>query len=244
VLQPARPPFFLASGGLVGLGCEGNGWFSARLCRLGPFRCRVSCPGGACKVEAARLLWNKVLQALLHLVVSCSGGGGGPVGLVGGGSEDLVGASVRGGPCTGVFRRPVMAAASSASGLLRFWQAAEVRGSWVQDVEKAAGLVEARRLDRARLPRGGGRCRRRSACIQGRRSLGRGPDRWAFSGSFCSSARTGVYFVCEDGRLLRSTSKPACDEASFGLKMGGDGRSRCSSATTTTTSGVFCLCWV
>ena len=193
MLQPARPPFFLASGGLVGHGCEGNGWFSARLCRLGPFRCRVSCPGSACKVEAARLLWNKVLQALLHLVVSCSGGGGGPVGLVGGGSEDLVGASVRGGPCTGVFRRPVMAAASSASGLLRFWQAAEVRGSWVQDVEKAAGLVEARRLGRARLPRGGGRRRRRSACIQGRRSLGRGPDRWAFSGSFCSSARTGVY---------------------------------------------------
>jgi len=59
-------------------------------------------------------------------------------------------------------------------------------------VEEAAGFVEARRLDRARLPRGGGR-RRRRACIQGRRSLGRGPDRWAFSDSFCSSARTGVY---------------------------------------------------
>ena len=55
VLQPARPPFFLVSGGLVGLGCEGNGWFSTWLCRLGPSRCRIWCPGGACKVEAARL---------------------------------------------------------------------------------------------------------------------------------------------------------------------------------------------
>ena len=102
VLQPARPPFLLASDGLVGLGCEGNLWFSARLCRLGPSRCRVWCPGGACKVEAARPQWNKVLQALFHLVVTCSGVGDKPVGWELFRSGDRVGASDLDGSCTGV----------------------------------------------------------------------------------------------------------------------------------------------
>ena len=102
VLQPARPPFLLASDGLVGLGCEGNVWFSARLCRLGPSRCRVWCPGGACKVEAARPQWNKVLQALFHLVVTCSGVGDKPVGWELFRSGDRVGASDLDDSCTGV----------------------------------------------------------------------------------------------------------------------------------------------
>ena len=102
VLQPARPPFLLASDGLVGLGCEGNVWFSARLCRLGPSRCRVWCPGGACKVEAAQPQWNKVLQALFHLVVTCSGVGDKPVGWELFRSGDRVGASDLDGSCTGV----------------------------------------------------------------------------------------------------------------------------------------------
>jgi hypothetical protein len=92
VLQPVRPPFFLTSDGLVGLGWEGNVWFSARLCGLGPSRCRVWCPGGACKVETARLQWNKVIQTLFHLAITSSGVGGGPMGWEFFGSGDRVGA--------------------------------------------------------------------------------------------------------------------------------------------------------
>ena len=84
------------------------------------------------------------------------------MGSVGGGSEDLDGASVRAGPCTGVFRRPVMAAASLASGLLHFRQVVEVRGFWFQDVEDIAGAVVDWWMDRVRTSRSDIRQRRRT----------------------------------------------------------------------------------
>jgi hypothetical protein len=90
VLSPARPPLLFASGGNVGLGWEGNGWFSAQRCSLRPSRVRVWCPSGACKVEAVPSQWNKVLRPFLHFVVTRSGAGDGLVGLVLAGSGDLV----------------------------------------------------------------------------------------------------------------------------------------------------------
>jgi hypothetical protein len=114
VLLPARPPFFLASVGLVGLGGEGNGWIFARLCRLGPFRSRVWCPGGARKVEAACLQWNNILQALFHLAVTCSGVGGELVRWESFGSRDRVGASDLDGSCLGV-PAPYLLSAEMAS---------------------------------------------------------------------------------------------------------------------------------
>jgi len=61
-----------------------------------------------------------------------------------------------------------------------------------EGTQDAAGGVEARRMDGARFPYGGGR-RRQRACIHGRWSLGRGPDRWAFSDGSNSSAWMSVY---------------------------------------------------
>jgi hypothetical protein len=81
VLPPARPPFFFASDGLGGLGCEGNGWISRRRRRLGSFRFRVVCPADGRKVEASSVRWNKLLRPFLRLVVYCSGAGDGLVRL-------------------------------------------------------------------------------------------------------------------------------------------------------------------
>jgi hypothetical protein len=58
--------------------------------------------------------------------------------------------------------------------------------------EDAAGDVEARRMDQARVPCGGVRHRQR-ACFQGRWILGHGPDRWAFSDDFSLSVRMSFY---------------------------------------------------
>ena len=102
VLPPARPPFFFASDGLVGLGCEGNGWLSPRRRSLGPSRFRVVFPAGGRKVEASSVQWNKVLWPSLRLVVNRSGAGDGLVRLGFVGFEDQVGAPDLGESCTGV----------------------------------------------------------------------------------------------------------------------------------------------
>ena len=81
MLSPARPPFFFASDGLVGLGCEGNGWLSPRRRSLGPSRFRVVFPAGGRKVEVSSVQWNKVLWPSLRLVVNRSGAGDGLVRL-------------------------------------------------------------------------------------------------------------------------------------------------------------------
>jgi hypothetical protein len=58
--------------------------------------------------------------------------------------------------------------------------------------EDAAGDAEARRMDQARVSCiGVHRCQR--ACFQGRRSLGCGPDRWAFSDGFNLSVQMSFY---------------------------------------------------
>ena len=80
----------------------GDRRFSTRRCRLGPSRGRF--PGGDCLVEAARLMWNNVLLAFIHLAGACSGAGGGPVGL------ELTGSAGPGGLRLGVLGRQVMAA--------------------------------------------------------------------------------------------------------------------------------------
>ena len=102
MLLPARPPFFLASVGICGLGCEGNGWLSPRRRCLGPSRFRVVFPAGGRMVEASSVLWNKVLRPFLCLVVIRSGAGDGLVRLGFVGFEDQVVAPDLGGPCTGV----------------------------------------------------------------------------------------------------------------------------------------------
>jgi len=96
------PPFFFASVGLCGLGCEGNGWLSPRRRSLGPSRFRVVFPAGGRMVEVSPVLWNKVLWPFLRLVVIRSDAGDGLVRLGFVGFEDQVGAPDLGGPCTGV----------------------------------------------------------------------------------------------------------------------------------------------
>ena len=102
MLPPARPPFFFASDGLVGLGCEGNGWVSPQRRSLGPSRFRVVFPAGGRKVGASSVQWNKVLWPSLRLVVNRSGAGDGLVRLGFVGFVDQVGAPDLGESCTGV----------------------------------------------------------------------------------------------------------------------------------------------
>ena len=102
MLPPARPPFFLASVGLCGLRCEGNGRLSPWRRCLGPSRFRAVFPAGGRMVEASSVLWNKVLRPFLCLVVIRSGAGDGLVRLGFVGFEDQVGTPDLGGPCTGV----------------------------------------------------------------------------------------------------------------------------------------------
>jgi hypothetical protein len=61
-----------------------------------------------------------------------------------------------------------------------------------EDAEEAVGVVDARRTDRARIPRGSG-VRRRRAWIQGRGSLGCDPDQCLFSVAFYSSMAVSVF---------------------------------------------------
>ena len=83
VLPPARPLISPASGGLLGLGCEGDLRFSARWCRLGTslsrfvFPCR--CPSGVGEAMTAAARWNKSLQLLHRLGDAYSGIGEGLV---------------------------------------------------------------------------------------------------------------------------------------------------------------------
>jgi hypothetical protein len=60
-------------------------------------------------VEAAPLLWNKILLASLHLVVMFSGGGGGPVGWEPSGSGGPMVTLVRVGSCIGVYSHRLLA---------------------------------------------------------------------------------------------------------------------------------------
>jgi len=77
VLPPARPLISPASGGLLGLGCEGDLWFSARWCRLGTSLSRFvfpgRCPSGVGEAMTAAARWNKSLQ-LLHCLGDVSSG--------------------------------------------------------------------------------------------------------------------------------------------------------------------------
>ena len=175
MLQPARPPFFLASGGLVGLGCEGNGWFSARLCRVGPSLSRFVSPGGERRVEVLLLWWNKVLRLLLHLAVASSGIGDKLVRSFASGSGGPVVASAPVSFCTGVvFRRAV-------------WPAELVNTEWGLEYREVFGLLVAGWMDP---------CSSFAACryevwIHGRRSLGRVPNRCAsMVFSCCGSPRS------------------------------------------------------
>ena len=62
-----------------------------------------------------------------------------------------------------------------------------------EGVEVAAGVVEARRMDWARFPCGGG-CRRQRAFIHGQEGSGYVPGRWAFSECFIPSLVSGVLY--------------------------------------------------
>ena len=69
-----------------------------------------------------------------------------------------------------------------------------LRRSWdifCKDATAAVGLTDGWRVDRARVSPDDGR---RRALVQGRRSLGRGPGRWAIGDAFISSVRVSVYF--------------------------------------------------
>ena len=69
VLPPARPLIPVASGGPLGLGCEGDLRFSAGRCilgcSLGPRLSRVGFPGGGGEAAAAQP-WNKSLRPCLR----------------------------------------------------------------------------------------------------------------------------------------------------------------------------------
>lgn len=70
MLPPARPLIPVASGGPLGLGCEGDLRFSAGRCRLGcslgPRLSRVGFPGGVGEAAAAAQPWNKSLRPCLR----------------------------------------------------------------------------------------------------------------------------------------------------------------------------------
>jgi len=82
VLPPARPLISPASGGLLGLGCEGDLRFSVRWCKLGTSLSRFVFPGrcssGVAEAMTAAARWSKSLQ-LLHCLgdVSSSSHGAG-----------------------------------------------------------------------------------------------------------------------------------------------------------------------
>jgi len=77
VLPPARPLISPASGGLLGLGCEGDLRFSVRWCKLGTSLSRFVFPGrcssGVAEAMTAAARWNKSLQ-LLHCLGDVSSG--------------------------------------------------------------------------------------------------------------------------------------------------------------------------
>ena len=75
MLPPARPLISPASGGLLGLGCEGDLRFSARWCRLGTSLSRFVFPVVDGEAAAAATAWNKSLQFCPCLVGACSGAG-------------------------------------------------------------------------------------------------------------------------------------------------------------------------
>ena len=83
MLPPARPLISPASGGLLGLGCEGDLRFSARLVRLGTSLSRFvflgRCPSGVGEAMTAAARWNKSLQLLHRLGDAYSGIGEGLV---------------------------------------------------------------------------------------------------------------------------------------------------------------------
>ncbi|CAD6230674.1 unnamed protein product [Miscanthus lutarioriparius] len=166
VLPPARSPLPSAFGDLWVLECVGEWWIFDRRCRLGT-RYRGRSPGGGREVVTASPWWNKVLLALSHLVVTCSGAGGGPVRSGLSGSGDRVGAPDPVGSCSGVL--PAVARRlGRASGSLAFC---------FVDAVAAVGLLEDRWLDRARASCGGSR-RRRRALVHDPGSSG-----WSFLGS-------------------------------------------------------------
>jgi hypothetical protein len=74
VLPPGRSADLLCLRRPLGLGCVGDLRLLAWRCRLGPLWGMY--PGGACLVEAASLMWNKVLVPI-HFAISCSEDGDG-----------------------------------------------------------------------------------------------------------------------------------------------------------------------
>ena len=170
------------------------------------------CPGGVVEVTAAAApSWNKVLP----------------------GSSSPVGARLRrrqracGGrsPCVGdlyrswsaVARRPrwrwpLRLLPCSAGVLPR-----RLQRSWdifCKDATAAVGLTDGWRVDRARVSPDDGR---RRALVQGRRSLGRGPGRWAIGDAFISSVRVSVYFDSSQSLVPMELRR------SWGRRRAGDG---------------------
>jgi hypothetical protein len=141
-------------------------------CRLGCSLSRVSCPSGVGGSAAAASRWNKSSWALPRPV-------GAPL-------RHRWRAHGGGSPCL----EPLYKSRSAAVHRPWWWRPEPVM--CLEDVEVAAGAVDARRTDRARCSRGGG-FRRRRAWIQGRGSLGCGPDRCVFSVASYSSMAVSVF---------------------------------------------------
>jgi len=90
-----------------------------------------------------------------------------------------------------------------------------------EGAEDAAGDAEARWLDWAWFPCGGVR-RQQRAFIHGLRSLGRGPDRWAFSDGSISSA--WMSFYCGSLLSLRAKELPLALGSAVAARVGASRR--------------------
>ena len=113
------------------------------------------------------------------------------------------------------WRRPLRLLPCSTGilprGLQRGWDI------FCKDAAAAVGPTDGWRVDRARVSPDDGR---RRALVQGRRSLGRGPGRWAIGDAFISSVRVSVYF--DSSQSLVAMELRGC----WGRRRAGDGVQR------------------